>query len=176
MLNVTLSIPINDYRVLAYAVIFTVLFLGLAAALGFWIYTILTAKTKKEKKALKSLKERAKTDENAKKRLDKTKRRAKRRFERNRAEVITEQAIICFSVIFALVVLFMCIVPSYTDFIKKDYVTYVGEIKVYEQMKRSRIELDDGTTVWGKGVFNGDDTYGTVVYSKRTKLFVGGER
>ena len=70
MLNVALSIPINDYRVLAYAVIFTVLFLGLTAALGFLIHTILSSKTKKEKKALKLLKEKAKTDVNAKKRLE----------------------------------------------------------------------------------------------------------
>jgi hypothetical protein len=41
-------------------------------------------------------------------------------------------------------------------------------------MKHSRIELEDGTTIWGIGDFKEEDSYGTVVYSKRTKQFLGG--
>ena len=41
-------------------------------------------------------------------------------------------------------------------------------------MKNSRIELDNGTVVWGIGDFNEHDTYGTVVYSRRTNQFLGG--
>ena len=43
-------------------------------------------------------------------------------------------------------------------------------------MKRSRIILDDGTVVWGIGDFVEEDTYGTVVYSRRSKDFLGGEK
>ena len=41
-------------------------------------------------------------------------------------------------------------------------------------LRRSRVELDDGTTIWGIGDFDEEDTYGTVVYSRRTKQFLGG--
>ena len=40
-------------------------------------------------------------------------------------------------------------------------------------MKNSRIELADGTTVWGNGDFDPDDTYGTVVYAKRSNRLLG---
>lgn len=74
----------------------------------------------------------------------------------------------------AVVMLAWGVIPGWTDYIRKDYVVYTGEITVYNQMKRSRIELEDGTTIWGRGDFNEEDTYGTVVYSRRTKLFLGG--
>ena len=66
------------------------------------------------------------------------------------------------------------IIPGWTDYIRKDYVVYKGEITVYQQMRSSRIELEDGTVVWGIGDFDEHDTYGTVVYSRRTKQFLGG--
>ena len=52
--------------------------------------------------------------------------------------------------------------------------TKTGEISVHGQMRHSYIELEDGTTVWGRGDFDAEDMYGTVVYSKRTKEFLGG--
>ena len=74
----------------------------------------------------------------------------------------------------AIVILAWGVIPGWTDYVKKDYVVYKGEITVYQQTRRSRIELEDGTTVWGTGNFDQEDTYGTVIYSRRTKQFLGG--
>ena len=70
--------------------------------------------------------------------------------------------------------MFWAVIPGWTDYAEKDYVVYTGEISVHGQMRHSYIELEDGTTVWGRGDFDAEDTYGTVVYSKRTKEFLGG--
>lgn len=75
---------------------------------------------------------------------------------------------------FTAVDLSLGIVPNLTDYVRKDYVVYTGEIEVCIQGKSSYIELEDGTVVRGRGDFDSDDTYGTVVYSKRSKLFLGG--
>lgn len=66
-MNTFNGIPISDYRVLVYSIIFSILFLGLMIAVGFWLYTSLTVKNPKDRQHLRKLKEKAKNDENAKK-------------------------------------------------------------------------------------------------------------
>jgi len=131
-------------------------------------------KNPKGRQHLKKLKEKAENDELAKKRLVKIELKNKRRRKRNKENIIIDVVIWCLSVCMAAVILAWGVIPGWTDYVKKDYLIYTGEITVYNQMKRSRIELEDGTTIWGIGDFDEENTYGTVIYSKRTKLFLGG--
>ena len=168
------GIPISELRLIVHSIIFTILFIGLMVAVGFWAYTSLTLKNPKEKEHLRRLKEKAQSDELAKKQFEKLERRNKRRRRRERKNIITDVFIWSISVCVGVAILVWGIIPGWTDYIRKDYVVYTGEITVYNQMKRSRIELEDGTTIWGRGDFNEEDTYGTVIYSRRTKQFLGG--
>ena len=168
------GILIYELGLLVYSIIFTIMFIGLMVAVGFWAYTSLTLKNPKEKEHLRRLKEKAQSDELAKKQFEKLERRNKRRRRRERKNIVTDVFIWSISVCVGVAILVWGIIPGWTDYIRKDYVVYTGEITVYQQMKNSRIELDNGTVIWGIGDFNEHDTYGTVVYSRRTKQFLGG--
>ena len=168
------GIPISELRLIVHSIIFTIMFIGLMVAVGFWAYTSLTLKNPKEKEHLRRLKEKAQSDDFAKKQLEKIKRKNKRRRKRERKNIVTDVFIWSISVCVGVAILVWGIIPGWTDYIRKDYVVYTGEITVYQQMKNSRIELEDGTVVWGIGDFDEHDTYGTVVYSRRTKQFLGG--
>ena len=168
------GIQISELRLIVQSTIFTILLLGLVVVIGFLVYTSLTMKNPKEKEHLLKLKEKAQSDELAKKQLEKLERRNKRRNKREKENIITDIFIWSISVCVGVAILAWGIIPGWTDYIRKDYVVYKGEITVYQQMRRSRIELEDGTVVWGIGDFDEYDTYGTVVYSRRTKQFLGG--
>ncbi|MBR3894078.1 MAG: hypothetical protein IKJ35_02910 [Clostridia bacterium] len=170
------GIPISDLKVLVHNLIFSIMFLVLAVVFGFWLYTSLTMENPKKKQRIKALKEKAKHDEAARKQLDKIERQNKRRRKRNRGNMIFDIFILVLSICCAGLLLFFGIVPGWIDYVKKDYVVYTGEITFHYKLRSgSYIELADGTTVWGgKGAFDSEDTYGTVVYSKRTKLFLDG--
>ena len=131
-------------------------------------------KNPKERQHLRKLKEKAQTDETARRQLEKIERKNKRRRQRNKDNIITDIIIWSATVCLAVAILAWGVISGWTDYIRKDYVVYIGEITVHNQMKHSRIELEDGTTIWGIGDFNEEDTYGTVVYSRRTKQFLGG--
>ena len=168
------GIPISELILIVHSIIFTILFIGLMVAVGFWAYTSLTLKNPKEKEHLRRLKEKAQSDELAKKQFEKLECRNKRRRRRERKNIVTDVFIWSISVCVGVAILVWGIIPGWTDYIRKDYVVYKGEISVYQQMKNPRIELDNGTVIWGIGDFNEHDTYGTVVYSKRTNQFLGG--
>ena len=146
----------------------------MVVALGFWLYTSLTMKNPKEKRRIKKLRENARFDEGAQKQLDKLERKNKRRRKRGRKNIINDILVWGLSLCVAALILFFAIIPGWTDYIRKDYVVYTGEITVYHQ-QRPRIELEDGTVVWGRGDFDNKDNYGTLIYSRRTKLFLGGK-
>ncbi|MBE6684297.1 MAG: hypothetical protein E7592_01440 [Ruminococcaceae bacterium] len=168
------GVSISELRLILHSVVFTLLFIVLIVTAGFWIYVSLTMKNPKEKEHLRKLKEKAQSDELAKKQLEKIERKNKRRHRREKENIITDVIIWSISVCLAIVILAWGIIPGWIDYIRKDYVVYKGEITVYQQMRRSRIELEDGTVIWGIGNFDQEDTYGTVIYSRRTKQFLGG--
>lgn len=173
-MNTFNGIPISDYRVLVHSIIFSIMFLALMIAFGFWLYISLMMKNPKERQRLRKLKEKAQNDETARKQLEKIERKNKRRRQRNKDNIITDIIIWSATVCLAAAILTWGVIPGWTDYIRKDYVVYTGEFTVYKKLYRSRVELDDGTTIWGIGDFDEEDTYGTVVYSRRTKQFLGG--
>ena len=73
------GIPIYELGLLVYSIIFTIMFIALMVAVGFFAYTSLTLKNPKEKEHLRRLKEKAQSDELAKKQFEKLERRNKRR-------------------------------------------------------------------------------------------------
>lgn len=168
------GIPISESRLLVHGIIFTVMLALLTVAFGYYLYASLTMKGKNERAHLKKLKEKAQTDELAKKRLQKIERKSRRQCERRRSDRFFEAFIMGISVCLAVTILFWAVIPAWTDYARKDYAVYTGEIKVNSQTRNPYIKLGDGTTVWGRGDFDTDDTYGTVVYSRRTKQFLGG--
>lgn len=173
-MNMYNGIPISELRLIVHSVVFTIFFLVLVVALGFWLYTLLTMKNPKEKARFRKLKEKAQHDELAKKQLEKIEQKNKHSRKREKGNIITNINLWGTSVCLAIVILALAVIPGWTDYIKKDYVVYTGDITVCSQLKQWRITLADGTTVWGRGDFDEGDKYGTVIYSKRTKQFLGG--
>ena len=168
------GMPISEDRVLALGIVFSILFLAVAVACAFLLYTSLTMRNPKEKERLRNLRKKAQNDELAKKQLEKIERKNQRRRKREKENIIADILIGSLSVCTLVAILALGVIPAWTDYAVKDHVVYTGEITVYHQMKRSRIKLEDGTTVWGIGDFDEEDTYGTVVYSRRTRQFLGG--
>ena len=166
------GIPISEWRLVALAIVYATLFLLLLVALVLWGNTALSMKDPREKAWVKRLKERAETDAFAKKRLAKIERRQKR----ERRNVRADRILFCLSVGLCLVILVCAVVPTWTDFLRKDYVVYTGEVTVVYVHKNSRVILADGTTVWGIGDLEEGDTYGTVVYSHRSKQLLSGQK
>ena len=168
------GISISEFRLIVHSAVFTILLICLTVAMAFYLYVSRSSKNPKDRKHLRKLKKRARKDEIAKAQLEKLKRKNTRRRKREKSNIITDIFVWTICISLSVVLLAWAVIPGWMDYIKKDYVVYNGKIMVHQQMKNSRIELEDGTTIWGSGIFDEGDTYGTVVYSRRTKQFLGG--
>ena len=176
-MNTYNGIPISELRLLVHIILFMILFLGCAVVLGFGIHIWRTMKSSKERQHIKRLKAKAaQNDQLAQKQLQKIERKKKRRWKHDKEDIVVDILIWGLTVCLCGVMLGWAIIPGWMDYIKKDYVVYTGEIAVCVGGKRSYIKLEDGTTVWGRGDFDDEDTRGTVVYSRRTKQFLGGNK
>ena len=73
-------------------------------------------------------------------------------------------------------ILILGVLPGWNDYLRTDYVIYTGEISVTYKLRNRYIELEDGTVVrsYDLSEFDSDDTFGTVIYAKRTGLYLGG--
>lgn len=173
------GIPIREYVLFVRYGIFIFLFTALLVAIGFYVYTLLSGRnpnSKKDREKIQNLKERAQSDTYAKAQLDRIERKNKRKRKRNRWNRIGEVAFSILLVGLCVIVLCFGILPPLSDHITKDYIVYTGEIKVLHQGRTYFIELEGGTALYGNGILGTDDTYGTVVYGKRSKLVIGGRK
>ena len=109
MLN---GIPVSELRLIVHSVVFTLLFLSLMVASGFLGYASLKLKNPKEKEHLRKLKEKAQSDELAKKQLEKIERKNKRRRKREKENIITDAIIWSISVCLAIVILAWGVIPG----------------------------------------------------------------
>ena len=125
---------------------------------------------------MKKLQKKAVTDGQAAKQFAKMKQKIKRQRKKNRGNLIYYVFLFAMVVGFELFGVMSVIAPSVTDHIVKDYVVYTGEIKVYDIYMRPYIELEDGTLLQGATILSEEDTYGTVVYAKRSKIALGGKK
>lgn len=172
------GIEIAEYMLFVKFGIFTFLFVIAMVAAVYFLCDLLRDRNGKSKEndRIKNLKERAASDELAKRLLEKAERKNKRKRKRNRGNVFSYIAIWMLLISVLIGTLCYGVIPMWTDYIKKDYVIYTGEITVHIYSGRSYIELDDGTHLYWRADFTEEDTYGTVVYSKRCKVVLGGHR
>ena len=170
------GIPISEYRLPVMYIIYILLAVALLVAALFLLYQILSGRDKKSAQRMKMLREKASTDEQAAKQFEKMERKIKRRRKKNRGDLIYYIFLFAMVIGFELFIVIGGIAPLVTDHIVKDYVMYTGEIKVCDNFKRPYIELEDGTIVRGGTILLEEDTYGTVVYAKRSKIALGGKK
>ena len=170
------GISISEYRLPIMYIIYILLAVALIIAALFLLCQILNNRNKKTIQRIKELRKKAVTDEQAAKQLAKMERKIKRRRKKNRGDLIFYVFLFAMVIGFELFIVVGRIAPLVTDHIVKDYVVYTGEIKVCDKFNRPYIELEDGTIVRGGTELTEEDTYGTVVYAKRSKIALGGEK
>ena len=157
-------------------IIYILLAVALLVAALVLLYQILSDRNKKSAQRLRTLRQKAVTDEQAAKQLAKMERKIKKRRKKNRSDLFYYVFLFAMVIGFELFIIIGGIAPLVTDHIVKDYVVYTGEIKVCDNFKRPYIEFEDGTIVRGGTILSEEDTYGTVVYAKRSKIALGGKK
>lgn len=175
-MNTYNGISISEYRLPVIYIIYILLAVALLVASLFLLYQILSDRDNKLIQRMKKLREKAVVDEQAAKQLAKTERKIKRRKEKNRGDVIYHIFLFALVIGFELLIIIGGIVPLITDHVVKDYVVYTGEIQVYNSHRRPYIKLEDGTILSGGTSLTEEDTYGTVVYAKRSEIVLGGQK
>ena len=170
------GISISEYRLPVTYIIYILLAVALMVAALFLLYQILSDRDQKSLQRMKKLRAKAEIDEQAAKQLAKMECKKKRQKKKNRGNIIYYIFLFSLVVGFELFIIIGGIVPLLTDHVVKDYVVYTGEIKVCDNFKRPYIELEDGTIVRGGTELTEEDTYGTVIYAKRSKIALGGEK
>ena len=170
------GISISEYRLPIMYIIYILLAVALIIAALFLLCQVLNNRNKKTIQRIKELRKKTVTDEQAAKQLAKTERKIKRRRKKYRGDLVFYVFLFAMVIGFELFIVIGGIAPLVTDHIVKDYVVYTGEIKVCDDFKRPYIELEDGTIVRGGTELTEEDTYGTVIYAKRSKIALGGEK
>ena len=171
------GIEIAEYRLVIESIFFSVFFvIGIGLAIFFLIMTKDIRSKDNTKNFFYELEARAETDERAKKRLEKLKRKDRKKQKEKRADRIFFSILLLLCVGIMVFSLVVGVIPGWTDYVKKDYVVYEGTIEVHRSGKHTYIKLEDGTEIYGSSGFSYDDKYGTVVYSKRSKITLGGQK
>ena len=170
------GIPIEEYRLLISDIAYTILAVVALVLIAVMIYLIKTGVSFENKENIKKLREKAETCDIAKKRLKRIERRIKRKNKENRPDFIISCIILFFSIIIFSFSSVLGAIPGWIDYAEKDYVVYTGSIEVRRSGRTSYIRLEDGTELDGHACFNWEDTNGTVVYAKRSKIAIGGIR
>ena len=168
------GIEINEGKLLANNIVFTLILLFIIAIGVFAFFVYQNRENKKTKGRIKHLEAKAKTDPIAQKQLE----RLNRKRNKRKKDGILDKVLI-FSLLLVLfsITLFVAVIPGWTDYVKKDYVVYGGDLsveyEVHRYIKSSTITLKDGTIL--TGVFGLDEGTHTeaIVYSRRTKIVIG---
>lgn len=172
------GIEIDDTILLVYGIISSFFLLVTVAAAIIAFLAFYNKGNVENSKRIKRLREKAISDHVAEKRLKKLERKHKRNLKKDRWEKL-----LLFSVILVLffVNVVFCVIPLWTDYIKKDYIVYSGNFSVERNVtigiKYSRYSydyiLEDGTELSGNMDLDVGEYNKTLVYSKRTKKVLG---
>lgn len=180
------GIPISEGKLIVYAIVATIFTAILIAAAILHLYQLTDPKNKKKAKELahqKKLRMRADSDPVAKAQLEKLERKSKKTKQQNKWLIVGNVALL--SLIFLCVAanIIGILVPVTMDLVCKDYVLYTGELSYQDTVmgtrvftRRTDLVLADGTALTGTAGFSKEDTYGTVVYAKRSKIALGGQK
>ena len=168
------GIEINEGKLLANNIVFTFILLFLIAIGVFALFVYRDQENVKAKERFKHLESKAKTDPNAQKQLEKLKRK---RNKRKKDGILDKVLIFSLLLVLFSITLFVAVIPGWTDYIKKDYVIYGGDLsveyEVHRYIRTSTITLEDGTVLTGAfGLEDGKHTE-AIVYSRRTKIVIG---
>ncbi|MBQ7378061.1 MAG: hypothetical protein IJW70_00105 [Clostridia bacterium] len=180
------GIPISEGKLIVYAVVAAIFTAILIAAAILHLYQLTDPKNKKKAKELahqKKLRMRADSDPVAKAQLEKLERKSKKNWQQNKWLIVGNVALL--SLIFLCVAanIIGILVPVTMDLVCKDYVLYTGELSYQDTVmgtrtftRRTDLVLADGTALTGTAGFSKEDTYRTVVYAKRSKIALGGQK
>ena len=161
------AIEVNDAKLLIWVIVFSLILL-FTIIVGVVAYSVFNNKENSiSAKRIRTLREKATTDPIAEKRLRKIERKHKKNLKHDRVNKF-----LIFTLILILVSLnlFLCVIPGWMDYIKKDYIVHKGNLSVSRYTRISTITLEDGTMLSGSlGLEEGQHNL-KIVYSKRTKL------
>ena len=170
------GIPIAEYKLLGIAIIYTVLLLALLGSMLFLLSRSYEKPNPKKAARRKKLQKKIESYNHAQKQLKRMERKQRNRRKRAKDDRAFTTVVCTLAVCLMLATLILLIVPSWTDYIEKDYIVYIGDFRVeHPSQKRSYIYLTDGTKLTGSGGLPEGFENGTVVYSKRTRLVLGAE-
>ena len=165
------GIAISQVRLIGLNTFFSVLALALIVAVIFFAYVSYNPDARKAKNRLRELAAKPNKGPSTRRKIAKLQNRlAKEKKERRQDWWMYA---ICVSMIALLLALF--VIPGWTDYACKDYVVYEGTFTVDRAGKHTYLILEDGTRLLG-GIGLEEGTHeGQVVYTKRTKITLGGE-
>lgn len=165
------GIAISQVRLIFVNILFTVLALALIAAVIASAYVSYDPNVRKTKNRISELSARPNQDPSIHRRIAKL----QRKLAREKKERRQDWWIYAISVPLTALMLALVVIPGWTDYACKDYVVYEGTFTVKRSLRRAYLYLEDGTRLLG-GIDLEEGTYeGKVVYTKRTKITLGGE-
>ena len=177
MMDINLFLPIF------YLVLFSLLCTLMLVFTSLYAYTLIDGViydcrgNRKSRERIKKLTKKADTDRIARVELERIKRKFERRKKRNKIDTVKGFALLALFMTVLILSFSFTVVPISIDLIHKDYVLYEGEIVVHDGRPRyAMIELEDGTMLKGNSIFLRNDTYGTLIYTKRSKLIIAAEK
>lgn len=180
------GVPISEGKLIVYALVAAAFTLILIAAAALHLYQLKDPKNKKKAKELahqKKLRMRADSDPVAKAQLERIERKSKKNGQQSKWLKVGNVALLVLIFVCVAVNIIGILVPITMDLICKDYVLYTGELAYQDSVtitrtiiRRTDLVLVDGTALTGTAGFTREDTYGTVVYAKRSKIALGGQK
>lgn len=165
------GIVISQVLLIGVNILFTFLTLALIVAVIAFAYISRDPDVKKAKRRLRELQAKPNQAPSTRRKIAKLQNRLTKEKRERRQDWWTYA--IGLSVI--AVLLAFCVIPGWTDYVRKDYVVYEGAFTVDRGGKQAHLILEDGTQLVGAiGLQEG--TYdGKVVYAKRMKITLGGQ-
>lgn len=173
------GMPISEFSLLLPCILVTVLFvmaLGAAAYFGYKVWADhrdAERKIKAGNKRMEKLAELSEKEDWAKREYQRRVEKAERARIRNRRWNMADSIVSVLSLIVAVATLVFGMLPFWMDYCKKDYEVYTGRFSIIYQGRHEFTELNDGTMLDHAGSLDEGDYVGTVIYSKRSKIFLG---
>lgn len=171
------DIAISANVLLIYAIcrtVATVFFLALAILSVVLYIRFSRDGMQKEAEYIYKLKLRAESDEWAQREYVRRERKYKQKQRIRQKANIPLLFAFFVSITISAVVLLTMTVPTWLDYVKRDYVVYDGDFSVYYKAKTRWIEIAEDSTLHGELVAPNAGNYnGTVVYAARSKIALG---
>lgn len=173
--------PVKEWRLLAMNIFSTLLLISLVACgiAGFFLFFSKDdiKKRRELKERLRKLEAVVENNETAQNNLEKSKNRLKSKLRKFGKEKLPERCVFFATLIITVFLdLYILVVPGWLDYSRKDYVEYEGSFEYVQRQMRKHSSISylaDGTKVSGGLELDDGEYYGTIVYSKRTKIVIG---